>query len=60
MNSQVKTAINSSSKYNSRIQNNSFDVGIFRVGDYTWGNNFLILRDNTKAAFAKLDFLPIP
>lgn len=52
MKPEIQNAINSSSSYNSRIQNNSVDYGIFRVGEYTWSDWFLATRDNTKSSFS--------
>lgn len=52
MKPEIQKAINSSSSYNSRIQNNIVDYGIFRVGEYTWSDWFLATRDNTKSSFA--------
>lgn len=52
MKPEIQRAINTSSSYNSRIQNNSVDYGIFRVGEYTWSDWFLATRDNTKSSFA--------
>lgn len=52
MKPEIQKAINSSSSYNSRIQNNSVDYGIFRVGEYTWSDWFLATRDNTKSSFS--------
>lgn len=52
MREEIQNAINTASNYNSRIQNNSIDYGIFRVGEYTWSDWFLATRDNTKSSFA--------
>lgn len=52
MKPDVQKAINSSSNYNCRIQNNLVDYGIFRVGEYTWSDWFLVTRDNTKSSFS--------
>ena len=52
MKPEIQDAINTASSYNSRIQNNSIDYGIFRVGEYTWSDWFLVTRDNTKSTFA--------
>lgn len=60
MRPEIQSAINSASSYNSRIQNNTFDVGIFRVGEYTWSDYFLATRDNTKSMFAKVGMLMTP
>lgn len=60
MKTDIQNAINDSSAYNKRIQNNSFDIGIFRVGDYTWSDYFLATRDSTKSMFAIIEKLYTP
>lgn len=60
MTPEVQDAINNSSNYNKRIQKVNDDYGIFRVGDYTWSNYFLITRDNTKSSFAVVGKLATP
>lgn len=57
MSEEVQESISSSSSYNDRIQKNDFNVGIFRVGEYTYSDNFLITRDNTKSVFATVSKL---
>lgn len=52
MKPEIQSAINSSSSYNNRIQNNDIDYGIFRVGEYTWSDWFLATRDNTRSSFS--------
>lgn len=54
MSSEVQKSINSGSSYNSRIQKTNYDIGIFRVGDYTYSEYFLATRDNTKSEFSKV------
>lgn len=52
MSDEVQRSINTSSTYNDRIQSNKIKTGIFRVGDYTYGDNYLATRDNTKSVFS--------
>lgn len=60
MSDKVQNAINSSSDYNKRIHSTSYDIGIFRIGEYTYSDCFLVTRDNTKSVFSivrKIDTL---
>ncbi|MDO4963704.1 MAG: 50S ribosomal protein L11 methyltransferase [bacterium] len=52
MSKKVQDSISGASKYNKRIQKTKFDVGIFRVGEYTYSDWFLATRDNTKSLFS--------
>ncbi|MBE6429541.1 MAG: SAM-dependent DNA methyltransferase [Campylobacter sp.] len=38
------------SRFNSRVQTLSENYGILRIGSYTWANEFVCIRDNTKLA----------
>ena len=60
MSKEVQHAINTSSSYNQRIQNVGDNYGIFRVGEYTWSDWFLITRDKTKSSFAVCGKLQTP
>lgn len=60
MRKDIQTSINTASKYNKRIQKNDFDVGIFRVGEYTYSDIFLATRDNTKSVFSIVPKLEMP
>lgn len=60
MTPKVQNSINTSSSYNSRIQHNDFNVGIFRVGEYTYSDCFLITRDNTKSVFSIIGKIDTP
>jgi len=60
MSDKIQTAINSSSDYNKRIQSTSYDIGIFRIGEYTYSDWFLITRDNTKSVFSIVGNLDTP
>ncbi|MBP3201558.1 MAG: hypothetical protein J6M39_07935 [Lachnospiraceae bacterium] len=55
--SSVQESISTASTYNKRIQNVENDLGIIRVGLYTYGKYFLACRDNTKASIAKLSYI---
>lgn len=55
MSSEIQNSINSSSTYNDRIQNSKIKTGIIRVGDYTYAENYLATRDNTKSVFATVN-----
>ena len=57
MSEEVQASINSSSSYNDRIQKNDVKTGIIRVGNYTYSNNYLVTRDNTKSVFATLSYV---
>jgi hypothetical protein len=57
MSSEIQHSINSSSSYNSRIQNNKIKTGIIRVGDYTYAKNYIATRDNTKSVFATIGLI---
>ena len=52
--SKVQKSISSASDFNKRVQNVKNNIGIFRVGKYTYGSNFIACRDNTKASVAKV------
>ena len=56
-NSKVQDSISTASKYNKRVQNVKTDLGIIRVGLYTFGKYFLACRDNTKASVAKVSHI---
>jgi hypothetical protein len=43
------------SSYNKRIQNNKEFYSLIRVGEYTYSNTYLLMRDNTKAVFQVLN-----
>ena len=59
--SDIQNAISSSSSYNKRIQKHKdFDIGIFRIGEYSYNDVFVITRDNTKADFSLVEKLPTP
>jgi hypothetical protein len=60
MTPKIQNSINTSSTYNKRIQNTLFDVGIFRVGEYTYSDWFLATRDNTKSLFSIVGWLETP
>ncbi len=60
MSKEIQDSINNSSSYNKRIQKTSFDIGIFRVGEYTYSNWFLATRDNTKSLFSIVGYLDTP
>ena len=60
MRPEIQKAIKSASKFNSRIQKNKFDIGIFRVGEYTYSEWFLATRDNTKSVFSICGKLSVP
>jgi hypothetical protein len=55
MSEEVQKSINSSSSYNDRIQSNKIATGIIRVGTYTYSDNYLATRDNSKSVFSKVD-----
>lgn len=50
----VQESISSSSGYNRRVQATKTDIGIFRVGEYTYSDNYLVTKDNTNSTFAKI------
>lgn len=60
MSEKVQESINTASNYNKRIQSTSLDVGIFRVGEYTYSDWFLATRDNTKSLFSIVGWLETP
>ena len=57
MSKKIQDSVNSASKYNKRIQKTNLDVGIFRVGEYTYSDYFLATRDNTKSVFSIVGYL---
>lgn len=61
MTREVQQSISTASSYNKRIQNNkNIDIGIFRVGEYTYNDIFVITRDNGKADFSIIEHLDTP
>lgn len=60
MTDNIQKQINSSSNYNKRIQKTKLDLGIFRVGEYTFSDRFLITRDNTKSVFSMIEKIKMP
>lgn len=57
MTDKIQNAINTSSDYNKRVQKTNTDLGIFRVGNWTYGSEFLITRDNTFPYFARVSYI---
>lgn len=60
MSTEVQNSLSTQSKYNKRIQKPDFDVGIFRVGEYTYSDYFLATRDNTKPTFSIVGKIDTP
>ncbi len=61
MSREVQKSIATASSYNKRIQNNKdLDIGIFRVGEYTYNDIFVITRDNSKPDFSIIEYLNTP
>lgn len=46
----IDDELGNGSKFNKRVQSFDLNYGILRMGSYTWGNNFVCIRDNTKMA----------
>lgn len=46
----IDNELGNGSRFNKRVQNFDEKYGILRVGSYTWSNEFVCIRDNTKLA----------
>lgn len=46
----IDNELGNGSKFNARVQTFDENYGILRMGHYTWGKEFVCIRDNTKLA----------
>ncbi|HEB7536809.1 TPA: N-6 DNA methylase [Campylobacter coli] len=46
----IDDELGNGSKFNARVQNFDENYGILRMGSYTWGSEFVCIRDNTRLA----------
>ena len=46
----IDNELGNGSKFNARVQNFDENYGILRMGSYTWGSEFVCIRDNTRLA----------
>lgn len=46
----IDDKLGNGSKFNARVQNFDESYGILRIGSYTWGKEFVCIRDNTRLA----------